>query len=149
MKRTILAVLLALAATAAPAAAQDWARVFGTTVTGEPRYQLLVLDPDADRADSTRYRRVPLGAVGLAAWAGATLTGQNLTLTPSSPTWNLLLFTAPAELGTRVQPVRARIGAAPVSVFGPDGTAVRWSALDPGALHIMIRDADGRLVLVR
>ena len=83
MKRIAIALALLLLFTiAVPAAAQDWARVFDTVPEGEPRHELLVLDPDIDRADRARYRRLPLGSAGLAAWAVAQRSGHLLRLTP-------------------------------------------------------------------
>ena len=143
-------IALLLFTVAAPAAAQDWARVFDTVPEGEPRHELLVLDPEIDRADRARYRRLPLGSAGLAAWAGAQRSGHLLRLTPFSPTWNLLLFTGPS-----IQPfidpstaVVASFQGEQDAVMLPSGAPLRWGNLETGALHVLVRGPAG-LVLMR
>ena len=146
MKRILIALLLLTLA--APAAAQDWARVFAETDAPESGWQVLVMDPEAPRSERARYRRLPLGSAGLAAWAIAERTGHLLRLTPTSPVWSLLLFTGPSIVAPDLEVV-AFFDGEQEPVYLPTGQAVRWGELATGALHAMIRDPIGRLVLMR
>ena len=107
------------------------------------------MDPDVVRADRARYRRLPLGSAGLAAWAGARRTGHLLRLTPSAHVWSLLLFTGPPIGFDPDSEVVAFFDGEREAVHLPNGNAIRWGQMEEGALHAMVRGADGRLVLMR
>ena len=148
MKRILIALLLLTLA--APVAAQDWERVF-TEGAPEPAFLVLMLDPSEPRESRDRYKLAPLGSVGLSAWATARRTGHFLRLAPSAPVWSLLMFTGPSILPF-VDPsaaVVASFDGVAEAVELPSGAPLRWGDLESDALHVMVRDADGKLVMVR
>ena len=149
MTRIIFAVVV-VALFVAPAAAQDWERVFSDGAP-EPAFKVLMLDPSEPRESRDRYKLAPLGGVGLTAWAVAQRSGHFLRLDPTAPAWSLLLFTGPSILPF-VDPsaeVVAVFDGAREAVLHSSGSPLRWGELETGALHVMVRGPDGALVLMR
>ena len=144
---------LALLMAAAHADAQDWERVFGRAEAPDPGFEILILDPSMDSGDGARYRRLPLGSVGLTAWASTRRSGDLLNVSPTGPVWSLLLFEVSSPIEGFVDPdtpVRVLIeGEGPEVLYAPgSGQAAVWGSLETDRLHVMMRAA-GRLILVR
>ena len=155
MNRIVIALLALLVA--APAAAQDWERVFETVPTPESGWKVLMLDPDVDRSSRERYKLVgvedllPAAArlvyVGRATQEelpGATgpylrITIEELQSTGSIPPGSMVMFTGPA--GEKPQgAVEILFGTEPVRpLLDRSGDPVSWADLMALDIHIAIR----------
>ena len=109
MRRILFALLLL--AIAAPAAAQDWERVF-TEGAPEPAFKVLMLDPSEPRESRDRYKLAPLGRSG-------------------SPRGGRVAHRAPAAadaFGARVEPAAVHGSANRIRPGLRGGRILRWRA---------------------
>ena len=157
MRRIAFALLLFTFA--APAAAQDWERVFGTDSNPDSSTQVLVLDPSQPRSDRNRYKRVALSdlVVPIAIVRSPEREGRTLQLPIKTPaTDRLLLLKTPASAhADGTAEVRLRTNGSPSSpstVFvwksltDAGGTPVRWHSIETNRWLLIFFDGDWRLL---
>ena len=159
MKIALTALLALLIA--APAAAQDWARVFDLVDVAGPGDEVLLLDPDEPRSSTDRYKRLavedltaPASLPAAARLVYVATASQAFTAGDTNPDLRIAIAGATADdvafgslvlfTGPLFQPAAGAVdvlfgGEAATALRNRAGETVTWADLTENDIHIAIR----------